>query len=258
MANRPIIQVEDVSKTFPLRVRQISLRQEAGAVMKKWLNRKQPPGPVETFYALKNVSFTVHRGETIAIIGRNGSGKSTLLRVITRIMRPTSGYASVEGRFAALIGLGAGFIPTMTGRENIYLNAAMHGIKKREIEARLESIIEFADLGVFIDQLIKDYSTGMIARLGFSIAIHILPDTIFLDEVLSVGDAAFQEKCMDRIFQLKEERKTIVFVSHSASAIRLLCERALWLDQGKLVMDGPTNEVLNAYEARFLAARHDP
>ena len=167
-------------------------------------------------------------------------------------MRPTSGLAETKGRYVALFGLGAGFISTMTGRENIYLNAAMHGVAPDEIEKRIDDIIDFAELGIFIDQPIKDYSSGMNARLGFSIAIHILPDMIFLDEVLSVGDTAFQSKCMDYIMQLKQDKKTIIFVSHSSSSIKALCDRSLWLDGGELVMDGPTDDVLAAYDQRFL------
>ncbi len=220
MENRVVI-VEDVCKIFSLHIKQLSLRHEAGTAARRWLKRKPQQSTVNHFYALKNVTFSINQGESVAIIGRNGAGKSTLLRIISRIMRPTSGLAETKGRYVALFGLGAGFISTMTGRENIYLNAAMHGVAPDEIEKRIDDIIDFAELGIFIDQPIKDYSSGMNARLGFSIAIHILPDMIFLDEVLSVGDTAFQSKCMDYIMQLKQDKKTIIFVSHSSNSITM-------------------------------------
>jgi ABC-type polysaccharide/polyol phosphate transport system ATPase subunit len=253
-----IICVENVSKRFPLHQKQISLRHEAVSLLKRWGRRQSPLAGVDSFYALKDVTFSINRGEAVAIIGRNGAGKSTLLRIISRIMRPTSGICWVKGRYVALFGLGVGFIPTMTGRDNIHLNAAMHGISPWEIEKRIDAIIDFSELGAFVEQPVKDYSSGMNARLGFSIAIHILPDIIFLDEVLAVGDAAFQKKCMQRIEKFKADKKTILYVSHSEQSIRRLCERALWLDEGRLVMDGPVNNVLQAYNARFSADPQSP
>lgn len=252
--SKTVIEVENVSKAFPL-TKQMNLREEFTKVFKRYLLRKVSGEKPEQFYALKNISFNVQEGEAVAIIGRNGSGKSTLLRIMTRIMRPTAGYTKVYGRYTALIGLGAGFINTMTGRENIILNAAIHGISRTEIMTRIDDIIEFADIGQFIDMPVKDYSTGMNARLAFSVAIHILPDIIFLDEVLSVGDAAFQQKCMARINQLKRDQKTIVFVSHSEGAVKKLCERAVWIHQGEMMMDGPTDEVYKAYNKRFQAPK---
>lgn len=249
----PIIYVEKVSKRFRLQPKQISLRHEAISVMKHWGQKQKVLDGEDSFYALKDVTFSINRGEAVAIVGRNGAGKSTLLRIISRIMRPTSGICWVKGRYVALFGLGAGFIPTMTGRDNILLNAAMHGISPREIEQQIDAIIDFSELGTSIERPVKDYSSGMNARLGFSIAIHILPDIIFLDEVLAVGDAAFQRKCMQRIMQFKKEKKTILYVSHSEQSIKRLCERAIWLDEGKLIMDGPTSEVFRAYNARFSA-----
>lgn len=247
----PIIRVESVSKVFARQHKQISLRHEAGAALRQLLRRAGTAPQQEPFYALRDVSFEICAGESVALIGRNGSGKSTLLRVMARIMRPTSGRVTVEGRFTALIGLGAGFIPTMTGRENVYLNAAIHGVPPQETDAIIEDIIAFADIGDFIDSPVKDYSSGMNSRLGFSVAVHILPEIIFLDEVLAVGDAIFQEKCVQRIMQMKQEGKTIIFVSHSAQAVRNLCERALWLDRGILRMDDTAENVLAAYEKSY-------
>ncbi len=247
----PVIRVENVTKVFSRQRKQISLRHEAGAALRQLLRRSGAASQHEPFYALRDISFEVDAGESVALIGRNGSGKSTLLRVMARIMRPTSGRVTVEGRFTALIGLGAGFIPTMTGRENVYLNAAIHGVPPQETDAIIEDIIAFADLGDFMDSPVKDYSSGMNARLGFSVAVHILPEIIFLDEVLAVGDASFQNKCIQRIQTMKEEGKTIIFVSHSANAVRTLCERALWLDRGRLRMDDSAESVLTAYEESY-------
>ena len=253
--NQPIIVAESVYKRFPRNeMRQRSLRHEATTMVKELLGsriRNQPEA--EPFYALRDVSFEINRGESVAIIGRNGSGKSTLLRVLTGITRPSSGFVEIRGSFTALIALGAGFKTHMTGRQNIYLNAAMYGIGPRQVDQIMDEIIEFSELQDFIDLPVTRYSSGMMARLGFSIAIHILPDVVLLDEVLAVGDVAFQEKCMDRILALKRDQKTIVFVSHAQSAVEKLCERSIWLHKGTLRCDGPTAEVFEEYNA-FLHA----
>jgi lipopolysaccharide transport system ATP-binding protein len=249
-----IIRVENISKRFRMAARQISLRHEAQSLARALL-RWAADDTASQFYALREVSFSVRRGEAVALVGRNGSGKTTLLRIMTRIMRPTEGRVLIEGRYSALIGLGAGFIPTMTGRENIFLNAAFHGTPPSHTQVMLDDIIAFADIGDFIDMPVKDYSSGMRARLGFSVAVHVLPQIIFLDEVLAVGDAAFQLKCIERILQMKNEGSTIIFVSHSAQAVRSLCDRALWLDKGVLVQDGPVGEVMAAYTEKYGAGR---
>ena len=246
----PVIEVNHVSKIFHRQMKQISLRQEARSFITGLLNRGAAE-QAQPFYALRDVSFTVQRGESVALVGRNGSGKTTLIRLMTRIMRPTTGQITVRGRYSAIIGLGAGFLPYMTGRENIYLNAAFYGVTPRETDERLDEIIAFADIGDFIDAPVKDYSSGMSSRLGFSVAVHILPEIIFLDEVLAVGDAAFQEKCIARILSMKAQGKTIIFVSHSVGSVRLLCERALWIDRGQVLMDDRTEVVVEAYRARY-------
>lgn len=245
-----VIVADHVSKRYKQAAQTISLRTEASRVMSKVL-RRTPPQAGMPFWALRDVNFTIRQGESVALVGRNGSGKSTLFRVLCGITTPTEGAASVHGRFATLIALGAGFNPERTGRQNIYLNAAIQGCNPKEVRERVEDIIAFSELGEFVDVPVKRYSSGMNARLGFSIAVHIFPETIFIDEVLSVGDAAFQEKCIKRILAMKAEGRTIMFVSHSAESVRMLCERAIWLHQGVLQADGPTDQVLDAYNARM-------
>lgn len=244
----PIIEAQNVSKVFSILTKEIDLRREAAAqIMKTFLRREDPKN--EAFYALQNVDFSIQRGESVGIIGRNGAGKTTLLRILSRIMRPSEGKVIVRGTFASLIGVGAGFIPTLSGRKNIYLNAAIHGINPTEIEERVEDIINFADIGRYIDMPVKDYSTGMRARLGFSIAVHILPDIVFLDEVLSVGDSGFQKKSQKRLLNLLSQDKTVIFVSHSDSAVTAVCQRVIWLHQGQVKMDGDTDTVISEYKS---------
>jgi ABC-type polysaccharide/polyol phosphate transport system ATPase subunit len=200
------------------------------------------------FEALKNVSFSIADGEAVGIIGRNGSGKSTTLKIIAGVYTPTSGVARVSGSVAALIELGAGFHPDLTGRENILLNGLLLGLTKREIQACEQRILDFAELGEFIDSPIKQYSSGMFMRLGFAIATEVNPDILLLDEILAVGDAAFQQKCMARIDDFRQRRKTIIFVSHSMSAIQQICQRAILIHEGKIMADGPTDQIAARYE----------
>lgn len=197
---------------------------------------------------LKNINIDIKKGETVALIGVNGSGKSTLLKLITRIIYPTSGAIKVNGKVSSLLELGAGFHPDFSGRENIYFNASIFGLTKKEIDDRLDSIIEFSELEEFIDTPIRTYSSGMYMRLAFSVAINVDADIILIDEILAVGDQHFQEKCMDKMLELKKSGKTIVFVSHSAGAVKFLCDRAIWLKDGVIEMDGKTEDVLKEYE----------
>ena len=200
------------------------------------------------FDALKGVSFTIRDGEAVGIIGRNGSGKSTTLKVIAGVYRPTSGQVEVSGKVAALIELGAGFQPDLTGRENIVLNGLILGLSRREIRALEPKILEFAELGDFIDSPVKQYSSGMYMRLAFAVAIEIDPEILLIDEILAVGDAAFQKKCQARIEDFERRGKTIVMVSHGAYWIQQLCSRALLLHEGSLVADGPPDEVFARYQ----------
>jgi ABC-2 type transport system ATP-binding protein len=201
----------------------------------------------EPFYALRNVSFSIGRGETVGVIGRNGSGKSTALKLIAGVMSPTEGDVNVYGTVSPLIELGAGFHPDLTGRENVYLNASILGMPAREIRERFESIVDFAELHDFIDTPIKRYSSGMYVRLGFSVAIHSNPEILLVDEVLSVGDAYFQEKCIARMHEFQARGTTIVVVSHGLDLVSTFCERAILLDHGRVVGEGPPDDVIAQY-----------
>lgn len=200
------------------------------------------------FWAVRNMSFVVERGEALGIIGHNGAGKSTVLKLLSSITAPTSGEIAVDGRLAALIEIGSGFHPELTGRENVYLNGVLLGMRRREITSKLKSIVDFAGVEQFIDTPVKHYSSGMYLRLGFSIAAHLDPEILLLDEVLAVGDAAFQAKCLDRVTELRRAGTTIVFISHNLHAVSRLCERTLLLSKGEVLMDGPTNDVIAEYE----------
>ncbi len=200
------------------------------------------------FVALNNITFEVSRGETVGVVGRNGSGKSTLLQVICGTLHPTNGSIKVNGRIAALLELGAGFNPEFTGRENVYLNAAILGLSRPEIDRRFDDIARFADIGMFIDQRVKTYSSGMYVRLAFATAINVDPDILIVDEALAVGDEAFQRKCFGRIEEIKAKGGTILFVSHSAQTIVQLCTRALLMDGGELILDGQPRFVVSQYQ----------
>ncbi len=248
-----VIQVSGVYKEYRQQLHQFSLRHETGAAIRRIFGRYTQTVAREPFYALHDVSFSVTQGESVGIVGGNGAGKTTLLRLLSGITKPTSGTVRVTGKFATLIGVSAGFNFDMPGRKNIYLNAAFFGWNPDQVRAIEQQIIDFADIGEFIDAPVKIYSSGMIARLGFSIAIFLLPDIIFIDEVLSVGDINFAAKCQARIDDLRKENRTIMLVSHSPDSLRHLCTRALWLDHGGLAMDGPVDDVLDAYTANSQA-----
>jgi len=205
----------------------------------------------DEFWALRGVSFSVHRGETVGIIGRNGSGKSTLLQMICGTLHPTEGSIRTGGRIAALLELGAGFNPEFTGEENIYLSGLLYGIAEKELRKRYDSILDFAEIGDFIHQPVKTYSSGMYVRLAFAVAAHVDADTLVIDEALSVGDVRFTQKCM-RFLREFQKRGTLLFVSHDTSAVTNLCSRAVWFDSGRLLMDGSAREVVESY----LAAQH--
>lgn len=237
--NTPIITMENAGKAFP-RFRGAGHRLAASLF----------PGfvePPELFWAVRGVSLEIEPGESIGIVGRNGSGKSTLLQMICGIFPPTEGTVKCDGRVAALLELGAGFNPDFTGRENIYLNAAMLGFDRAGIDERIQDIEAFADIGSFIEEPVKTYSSGMFVRLAFSVAIHVDPRVLVVDEALAVGDARFQAKCMKRIRSLQDGGATILFVAHDVSTVRTLCQRALWLDRGALRRMGPVFDVTAHY-----------
>lgn len=201
----------------------------------------------EYFHVLKDINLNIKSGETVALIGVNGSGKSTLLKLITKIIYPTKGSIEVNGKLTSLLELGAGFHQDFSGRENIYFNASIFGLTKKEIDARIDDIINFSELGEFIDSPVRTYSSGMYMRLAFSVAINVDADILLIDEILAVGDKRFQDKCLNKMLELKKQGKTMVFVSHSAESVKFLCDRAVWLNEGKIKMDGKTNEVLKEY-----------
>jgi len=208
-------------------------------------------------WALRDVSVEIARGEAVGLVGRNGSGKTTLLRLVAGIIKPTSGRVSAEGRIGSLLELGAGFHPDFTGRENVFLNGAIQGLRRAEIRSRFDEIVAFAELENAIDRPVRTYSSGMAMRLGFSIAAFLDADILLLDEVFAVGDEAFQRKCFGRIFRFKQEGGTIVFVSHDAQAVERLCERSVFLEGGHVAFDGPTREAVTRYR-RILADEIDP
>ena len=207
-----------------------------------WNKKKQ-----ETRNVLSDITLNIKKGETVALIGENGSGKSTLLKLMTKIIYPTSGEIEINGKLTSLLELGAGFHPDFSGRENIFFNASIFGLSKAEIQKRMNDIIEFSELEEFIDNPIRTYSSGQYMRLAFSIAINVDADIILIDEILAVGDQHFQEKCFDKLKQLRDSDKTIVIVSHSLGSIKNICTRAIWLDNGKIKMDGEVSKVINQY-----------
>lgn len=202
---------------------------------------------VQKIQVLKNINLDIKKGETVALIGTNGSGKSTLLKLMTKILYPNKGTLETHGKLTSLLELGAGFHPDFTGRENIYFNAAIFGLTRQEIDKRIDEIIEFSELGDFIDNPVRTYSSGMYMRLAFSIAINVDAEILLIDEILAVGDQHFQDKCFAKLKEMKESEKTIVIVTHSLGQVRELCDRAIWIYNGEVRMDGTPNEVVDEY-----------
>ena len=240
-----VIEFDNVSKSFSRHAGQVLLRQH----LLRFFRRVTQ----DRFYALRNVSFRLEEGESLAVIGANGAGKSTLLGLVAGLAQPDEGTVTVNGRVAALLELGSGFHPDLTGRENVRLNASLLGITRERTRDLFEQIVEFSGIGEFIDQPLRTYSTGMVMRLAFSVAVTVDPEILLIDEVLAVGDAAFQTKCFDKIREFRHSRKTLLCVSHAGGIIQELCDRAIWLDHGELVMTGTVGEVLDAYAGRSAA-----
>ncbi len=237
------IVVEGLSKRYWLQDAAPRTFQQALGQMVKGIRHHTP------FWALRDVSFRVAAGESVAIIGRNGAGKSTLLRLICGLGRPTRGRARVDGRVAALLELGVGFHPQLTGRENLYVSAIVSGLRRAEVAARFDAIVNFAEITQFIDQPLRTYSSGMQLRLAFAVAVHVDPSVLIVDEALAVGDAQFQEKCADRIESFRRAGVTLLMVSHDMATVQRFCSRAVLLRHGHLVADGPVEQVAEAYES---------
>jgi len=240
----PVIAFSGVSKSFLRHSGQMLLR----TYFKSLLYRRRK----DRFYALKNISFTIQHGENVAIIGANGAGKSTLLSLMAGLADPDEGTIEISGRIAALLALGSGFHADLTGRENVYLNASLLGLTKKRTEQILEKVVEFSEIGDFIDEPLRTYSSGMMLRLGFSVAVSVDPDFLIVDEVLAVGDQGFQAKCFDKIAEFKSCGKSLLCVSHAMPVVKHLCERALWLDHGELIADGKTEDVVKMYEGQLV------
>ena len=252
------LELDGVWKKFRRGERHDSLRDLIPSLFRKTLSLVQSELRQEEFWALRDISFSVRRGEALGIIGSNGSGKSTTLKLLSGILRPTRGKIEVSGRLSALIEVGAGFHQDLTGRENIYLNGAILGMRREEIDKKLEEIIEFSGISDFIDTPVKRYSSGMYARLGFSIAAHVDPEILLVDEVLSVGDMSFQEKSINKMMAFKDSDASIIFVSHNLASVNLLCARALLIDKGEMKQLGPTGDVIREYIRLNSSTNKDP
>jgi ABC-type polysaccharide/polyol phosphate transport system ATPase subunit len=244
-AQRPAIEVVRASKIY----RRFSHRKQFATLKSALLTRSLIKNlqPDETFTALNDVSLTVPKGRTLGVIGRNGSGKSTLLKLVAGISKPSTGTVRVDGRVSALIELGAGFHPEISGRENVFINGIMLGLTKREVTERFDEIVEFAELQEFIDAPVKNYSSGMYMRLGFAVAIHVDPEVLLVDEVLAVGDEGFTHKCLDKFADFKRRGKTILLVTHSLGLVERFCDEALWLDAGRIKGSGDPKRIVGAY-----------
>ena len=266
-----VIEVSGISKVYPIgtdgSVTFSKLMREATL----WPYRKLRDKPIpqlfkkgQMFWSLRDVSFSVNRGEVVGIIGSNGAGKSTLLKILSRIISPSEGSALIRGRVSSLLEVGTGFNANFSGRENVFLNASLHGLSRKEISDRFDEIVEFSGVRKFIDTPVKHYSSGMYSRLAFSVAAHLDPDLLFVDEVLAVGDLAFQQKCLNKFSEMVGGNRTVLFVSHNLSAVSNICSKVLWLDQGRVRYFGRTEEGIAAYyqamtpaQSSFLGRRHD-
>ncbi|MFC1668488.1 ABC transporter ATP-binding protein [Chlamydiota bacterium] len=244
--NDVVIRFENVSKQYFLGSSVGNIR-EALANEFKRIIRKPIEEKRQSIWALKDISFEVKKGDVLGLIGPNGAGKTTVLKILSRIVNPTKGLYEIKGKIGALIEVGAGFHPELTGRENIFLNGSIVGLKNAEIKKKFDEIVAFSELEEFIDTPVKRYSSGMYVRLGFSVAAHLDPDILLIDEILSVGDIAFREKSMRRMDQIRRSNKAIVFISHSLYQVESICNKALWIDHGEIMKSGKVNEVVNAY-----------
>lgn len=249
-----VIKVENLSKRFrigKLRKDEGTLRDLVGSAIKYPFKSRQEKEKTENLWALREVSFEVKRGDTFGIVGGNGAGKSTLLKILSRIIKPTSGRAVLDGRVGSLLEIGTGFHQDLTGRENIFLNGAVLGMRRREVEKKFDEIVAFADLEKFLDTPVKFYSSGMYARLAFAVAAHLEPEILIIDEVLAVGDAAFQAKCLGKMGKVAEGGRTVLFVSHDASSVTKLCKHGIYLEHGRVKTAGAIESVMAQYKADY-------
>src|SRR6266496_3800248 len=251
---KPVLEIRDISKEYKLGTREAGktdnirelLQRSLKAPFARLMRRNQEAARVElrSFWALKNISFDINQGDVIGIIGRNGAGKSTLLKILSRITSPTSGHVIVRGRLASLLEVGTGFHPELTGRENIFLNGAILGMRKAEIVSKFDEIVAFSEVEKFLDTPVKRYSSGMYVRLAFSVAAHLNPEILVVDEVLAVGDMAFQKKCLGKMNEVSQGGRTVIFVSHNMAAVQNLCQRGIVLSEGKVLFNGPAEEAI--------------
>lgn len=252
MSNDLVVRTENLGKLYRFGLPVSLSRAVIGSVRKAWRRRGAGPmaetdTPENHFWALRHVSFEVRRGEVVGIVGRNGSGKSTLLKILGRITAPTEGEGGIRGRVGALLEVGTGFHPELTGRENVFMNGVILGMKHAEIGRRFDEMVAFAGVETFIDTPVKHFSTGMQLRLAFAVAAHLPADVMLMDEGLSVGDAEFQKRCLEKIGQMTREGRTVVLVTHSVPVLRSICTRALWLEKGSVALDGAVEAVAAAY-----------
>jgi len=247
----PVISVIELSKKYYLGSENY---QVAESILRQFKQRLKgiKPNEDKLIWALKNVNFDIYQGEKVGIIGKNGAGKSTLLKILSRLVYPTEGRAIIRGRIASLLEVGTGFNDNLSGRDNIYLNASLHGLQRQEIDAIFADVVEFSEIGRFLDTPVKHYSSGMRMRLAFAVAAHLDPDILLLDEVLAVGDVSFQQKCLQRVEGLTSEGRTVIFVSHSMDSVARFCDRCIWLDQGVIVADDVTETVISQYVEKVM------
>src|ERR1700722_11069140 len=254
-----VIHVEGLGKRYRVgeRERYFALRDVLTRAFRAPFRKNGARRSTDYIWALKDVSLDVQQGEVVGLIGRNGAGKTTLLKLLSRITRPTTGFAEIRGRVGSLLEVGTGFHSELTGRENIYLSGAILGMSRREIDRKMDAIVSFAEVERFLGSPLKFYSTGMQMRLAFAVAAHLEPEILLVDEVLAVGDMEFQKKCLGKMQEVSRSGRTIVFVSHQMNQIRRLCERVFWVDGGTIRLEGPTGKVIAAYEAGVMtAAQH--
>lgn len=250
ISQQPVISVIGLSKKYYLGSENYQLGTRILRKLKRKISPSSRKDDLEThkiIWALKDVDFDIYQGERVGIIGKNGAGKSTLLKILSRLVYPTEGRAIIRGRITSLLEVGTGFNASLSGRDNIYLNASLHGLQRQEIDAIFEDVVEFSEVRRFLDTPVKHYSSGMRMRLAFAVAAHLDPDILLLDEVLAVGDMSFQQKCLERVEGFTSEGRTVIFVSHSMDAVARFCDRCIWFEQGKIIADGPTETVITKY-----------